>query len=40
VNMIITGVILFILGIVTLIASIIFIILDRRKEKRRPSLTR
>lgn len=40
VSMIITGVILFILGIVTLIASIIFIILDRRKEKRRPSLTR
>jgi hypothetical protein len=39
-SMIITGVILFILGIVTLIASIIFIILDRRKEKRRPSLTR
>jgi hypothetical protein len=39
-SMIITGVILFILGIVTLIASIIFIILDRRKENRRPSLTR
>ena len=39
-NMIIAGVILFILGIVTLIVGIIFTILDRRKEKRRPSLTR
>lgn len=39
-NMIITGVILFILGIAGLIAGVIFTILDRRKEKRRPSLTR
>ena len=37
---IITGVILFILGLVALIVGVIFTILDRRREKRRPSLTR
>jgi hypothetical protein len=38
-NSILTGVILFIIGIITLIAGITIVILDRRRGKRRP-LTR
>jgi hypothetical protein len=39
-NAIVTGVIIFIVGIIALIAGIIIVILDRRREKRRPPLTR
>ena len=39
-NSIVTGVIIFIVGIIALIAGIIIVILDRRREKRRPPLTR
>jgi hypothetical protein len=39
-NSIVTGVIVFIIGIIALIAGIIIVILDRRREKRRPPLTR
>jgi hypothetical protein len=39
-NSIVTGVIVFIVGIIALIAGIIIVILDRRREKRRPPLTR
>ena len=39
-NSIVIGVILFIIGIIALIVGIIIAILDRRREKRRPPLTR
>jgi hypothetical protein len=39
-NSIVTGVIIFIIGIIAIIAGIIIAILDRRRDKRRPPLAR
>jgi hypothetical protein len=39
-NAIIIGVILFIIGIITMIGGIVFAIIDRRENRRPPPLTR